>query len=38
MPKNVKIWLLVVVSVLVLTLVFGAGCLFTLNQNKNGRS
>jgi carboxyl-terminal processing protease len=34
MPKNVKIWLLVVVSVLVLTLVFGAGCLFTLNQTK----
>jgi carboxyl-terminal processing protease len=34
MPKNVKIWLLVVVSVLVLSLVFGAGCLFTLNKTK----
>jgi carboxyl-terminal processing protease len=32
MPKNVKIWLLVVVSILVLSLVFGAGCMFTLNK------
>jgi carboxyl-terminal processing protease len=36
MPKNVKIWLLVMVSILVLSLVFGAGCVFTLNNVKTG--
>jgi carboxyl-terminal processing protease len=36
MPKNVKIWLLVMVSILVLALVFGAGCAFTLNQTRSG--
>ncbi|HSW56837.1 MAG TPA: S41 family peptidase [Dehalococcoidales bacterium] len=34
MPKNVKIWLLVMVSILVLSLVFSAGCLFTLNATQ----
>ena len=36
MPKNVKIWLLVLTSILVLSLVFGAGCLFTLGKSNGG--
>jgi len=36
MPKNVKVWLLVMVSLLVLALVFGAGCLYTIGNTTSG--
>lgn len=32
MPKNVKIWLLALTSILVLSLAFGAGCAFSFNK------
>jgi carboxyl-terminal processing protease len=35
MPKTVKVSLVVVVSVIILTLVFGAGCIFTLQTSSS---